>query len=155
MAKSLVDILNQLIQLDYDASLAYTRAIAGVDAQDGDIKRQLEAFRADHERHILELSDVVNVIGGKPSVKGRDFKGLVIEGMTAAQAMLGTDGALVAMRTNEELTNRAYDAALKEELSHEVKAIVERNRDDERRHREWIQQTIERRMEARRGSATT
>lgn len=146
MTTKVIDLLNALIQLDYDAVLAYTRAIDGVDEAHHAVRHRLVSFRADHERHVVELSQAVARLHGEVKTKRRDLKGLLIEGMTAAQALLGTHGALLAMRTNEELTNRRYDAALQEDLPADVRALLLRARDDERRHAEWIEGAIERQV---------
>lgn len=154
MTVKLFDTLNSLIQLDYDAVLAYTRAIDGCDPEHDAVKKRLEAFRADHEQHILDLSAIIVQLEGEVTATGRDFKGVLIEGMTAAQSAMGTHGALLAMRANEELTNRRYAAALQEDFGDDVKAVIRKNREDERRHVEWIKGAIERRVWEERGEAT-
>jgi rubrerythrin len=49
--------LNDLLRLDHDAVQAYTLAIRLL--ENPDYKRQLEEFRADHQRHIDELSQLI------------------------------------------------------------------------------------------------
>ena len=71
------------------------------------------------------------------------FKGYVIEGMTALRSMLGTVQALKAMKSNEELTNRRYMEALHLDLPEDIRAVVEQNRDDERRHLDYIVRAID------------
>ena len=139
-----IKTLNNLVQLDYDAVLAYTRAINGVQPEHPDIRTRLAEFRSDHERHIRELTDVIVALGGTPPERSRDFKGILIEGMTAAEAALGTEWALRAMRTNEKLTNKRYDDALEIDLPPDVMQLIARNRDDERRHLAWIQEALDR-----------
>jgi hypothetical protein len=46
------------------------------------------------------------------------------------------------MLGNEELTNLTYESALKLELSAEVRAVVEQNYEDEKRHLAWIKEAI-------------
>lgn len=139
--EKIVGTLNALIQLDYDAIQAYDRAIAKVDSEM--IKRDLESFRRDHERHIIDLSECVRDIGGVPEELGRDFKGVLLEGLTALRSVTGTAGALKAMKTNEEITNRVYDEALGSiALPANIRRVVERNRDDERRHLAYIQRAL-------------
>jgi demethoxyubiquinone hydroxylase (CLK1/Coq7/Cat5 family) len=74
------------------------------------------------------------------------LKGYLIEGFTALRSMTGTEGALKAMRTNEKITNKNYDKALSQDLPADVAAIVRRNRDDERRHLEYIETALSNRV---------
>ena len=75
-----VDHLNRLIQLDFDASLTYKDALVHVD--DPIVRVDLEAFLVDHERHVMELSSIVRDLGGSPIRVHRDIKGALLEGVT-------------------------------------------------------------------------
>lgn len=144
LTEKMVGKLKSLIQLDIDASFAYAHAIEGIEAKHADVKTALEQFRADHERHILELSNVLGALGHEPPAYERNFKGFLIEGMTAVRSALGTRQSLKAMQQNELLTNRRYQDAVEElgGLSPDVLEIVVRARDDERRHLEVIERTL-------------
>lgn len=138
--EAIVSKLNELIQLDYDAIQAYERAIAKI--EDVDVRRELEGFKADHERHIVDLSDCVRGLGGVPEELGRDVKGILLEGLTALRSVTGTEGALKAMKMNEEITNRVYDEAFQSAFPANVRSIVEKNRNDERRHLAYIERCL-------------
>ena len=140
--KAAISVLNDLIQLDFDAVQAYKQAIEKID--DVVARSDLEVFQADHQRHIVELSQAVRMMGGEPEKVGRDLKGLLLEGLTALRSVTGTLGALRAMRTNERLTNRAYERALQEKLPSAAREVVLKNREDERRHLASIEVHIER-----------
>lgn len=138
--EQIVDYLVQLIHLDIDAVRAYGQAIENVD--DAEVKRNLEGFRKDHERHVKDLSALVRKYGGTPPNRP-DAKGFLLEGFTAIRSMTGTQGALAAMRRNEQLTTSRYQRAVASEgLPEDVKKIVTRNFEDERRHLSWIQAHI-------------
>jgi uncharacterized protein (TIGR02284 family) len=132
MRMDAIEALNDLIQLDFDAVHAYKQAIEKID--DVIARMDLEAFQADHEQHISDLSQVVRMIGGEPVELGRDLKGVLLEGLTALRSVTGTLGALRAMKMNEKLTNRAYERALEMTLPAGAREVVLRNREDERRH---------------------
>ncbi len=136
-----VKTLNDLLYLDTDAIRAYSQAIDACET--GEVKDQLTAFRADHERHTRDLEAAVKSLGGVP-VQGPDLKGFFIEGFTAILSH-GDRSALHAMRGNEELTTRRYDAARKANLPKESADVVERNYEDEVRHLAWIKDAIARR----------
>jgi uncharacterized protein (TIGR02284 family) len=142
MYEDAVKKLNDLIHLDTDTIGAYRQAIDACDAPE--VKQQLSSFMADHDRHVKDLDAAVRSLGGTP-VSGPDLKGFILEGFTAILSH-GDRSALFAMRGNEELTNRAYDAARKLTLPGEAAAVVERNYQDEVRHLAWIKDAIVRRL---------
>ncbi|WP_437287710.1 helix-hairpin-helix domain-containing protein [Sorangium sp. So ce406] len=124
-----------LILLDMAAAEAYRVAIAACTTPE--IKRQLEAFRGDHERHARELSDAL----GASLPDQPDERGQCIRRYTELSAR-EERSALVAMRGNEELTNDAYASALGSDLPDDVRRMVEANWQDERRHIRWINEEI-------------
>jgi uncharacterized protein (TIGR02284 family) len=145
--KRALETLNSLIHLDIDAVRAYTRAIDEIDFPEA--KEELTKFRADHERHIKNLSHEMARLGGKPPENKPDLKGFFIETFTAIRSKMGTEQALKAMKSNEELTNREYENALAVELPHFAREIVLLNREDEARHLEYVSLVLnERRWEA-------
>jgi uncharacterized protein (TIGR02284 family) len=150
MNEEAITTLNDLIQLDIDAVHAYRQAIDA--CQVAEVRDNLTAFEGDHRRHISELEGAVRALGGQPPT-GQDFKGFVIEGFTAIMSQ-GDRSALVAMRGNEEITTRRYDAARRASLPGDVIQLVERNYADEARHLDWIKQAIDRKVwEKRHGRA--
>lgn len=139
--RKVLALLASLAQLDVDAVKAYERALRNVD--EPDVHRRLAVFRDDHERHVQELGDAIRSLGGSPPEPKPDLKGLLLGGLTALRSATGTGGALSAMRGNEQLTNRRYDAALRTEgLSDEFRDLIRRNWEDEKRHLRYIEQTL-------------
>jgi len=136
------DHLNKLIQLDYDAGQTYKLALEHVD--DALVWSDLQSFLRDHEGHVMELTGIVRDLGGTPVEVHRDFKGVLLEGMTRLRSRTGTLGALRAMRTNERLTNRIYDRAAEAYMPPIGQAIVMENLADERRHLAAINAHIDR-----------
>ncbi len=140
--KDVIHTLNELIQLDFDATKIYEQAIEHAD--DPVVREDLEQFRADHERHIVELTRAVEDLGGEVEEVSRDIKGVLLEGMTKLRSATGTLGALRAMRMNEKLTNRTYDHAARKDLPAAAFEIVTRGLEDERRHLAAIEAHIDR-----------
>lgn len=135
--------LNELLMLDNDAVRAYSSAIERITIPY--VKERLTEFRADHERHIRDLSDCIRRIGGEPKDRP-DFKGPFIQAMTALRSMAGNEQAIKAMKGNEELTNKKYSEALETDLPADVAEIVRRNYQDEVRHLAFINEVIDRRI---------
>jgi len=137
----LIDNLNDLIALDYDAVNAYESAIIRIVAED--VRETLREFQEDHRRHIRDLTVCVQQLGGTARSKP-DAKGFFLQAFTAITSMMGDRAALAAMRSNEELTNKTYDRALDECVwPTSMLNIIERNREDERRHLAYVLQTID------------
>ncbi len=136
----MVKELNALIQLDIDALRAYDQATQNIDAFA--VKSRLSDFRSDHQRHITDLSPAVTRLGGRPPANKPDLKGFLIQGFTAIRSRTGTEGALKAMQTNEKLTNRTYAQAVSMPFPDDIAAIVQRCAQDERRHLEYIDETL-------------
>lgn len=137
---SILDTLRRLAQVDIDAIHAYTQAIDY--CGDDSVSAMLSGFRADHQRHVDELSSAIRDEGGEPPATA-DFTGFAIAGFTAVSASAGAIGALTVMESNEVVTNDAYDKAMAANLPADLRSLVERNRADERRHLAAIQERLE------------
>jgi uncharacterized protein (TIGR02284 family) len=135
--KNLADLLDALLELDYDAIEAYRAALDRI--RDPSDKAQLGAFLADHERHVRELTPLVEA-AGKTAAKGPDIKQWLTKGKVVILGLAGDHAILLAMKTNEDDTNKAYERATgRSDLPIDVRDVLERNLQDERRHRAWIE----------------
>ena len=135
--RELLDMLNNLIALDFDAIDAYEAAINRL--ENATDKAQLRQFMGDHERHTQELGDIVRDLGSTPTMKG-DIKSVLTQGKVVLGNLMGDRGILQAMKSNEADTNTAYErAAARDDLPPHVREVLQRNLADERRHRAWIE----------------
>lgn len=132
--------LERLAQLDYDAALLYEAAMDHI--TELKVKETLGNFKKDHERHVKDLNRLIAGLGGKVVERKRDVMGLVLETFTNVRSLTGTGGALNAMDTNEMLTNAAYRAALGLEFAPEAREILEKNYEDEKRHKAFIEKEL-------------
>ena len=140
--KRTVKVLNDLIQVDIDTYHAYAQAINSVTSKK--IRQILLSFRADHERHIKELSAEIVKMDGVPTEFSRDFKGFIISGYTSIRSSVGTKGALNAMESNERLTNNRYLQAIYLELPDSVLSLIKANLADEKHHIKAIREVLSR-----------
>jgi uncharacterized protein (TIGR02284 family) len=139
---TLDDLLSDLIQLDYDAVVAYQAAIDRL--EDPQFRDTLSRFKQDHVRHTIDLGQILRSMGMAPPREG-DAKSLLTKGKVVLGGLLGDKAILQAMKTNEDDTNTAYERAVKHrDASGEAQSALERGLADERRHREWMVETIER-----------
>jgi uncharacterized protein (TIGR02284 family) len=133
-------ILHQLIELDYDAAEAYQAAIDRL--KDTDAKLALAGFKRDHERHVQEVGAQLEAMGGEPP-RGPDLKRVLTEGKVVIAGMMGDRAILIAMKSNEDDTNTAYERVTsRNDLSPELLLLLRKNLEDERRHRSWIEQRV-------------
>jgi rubrerythrin len=150
--QEIAEALEELVHLDVDAVLAYDRAIGVIG--EGTVATELAAFKLDHQRHILELSQALLGMSRKPPEAKPDVKGTILGGVTALRARLGTHQALEAMRTNEQLTTSTYARMLAKPFPPDVLELVRKNYKDEQRHLAWIERAIDERIWEREAGAS-
>ncbi len=117
-----VSVLNNLIQVDIDTYHTYTQAIQALSSPHS--IQTLKAFRHEHEQHINTLSKIVRARGGVPPEFSRDFKGYMISGYTAVKVKGGMHSVFQAMETNETLTVKYHNDALKVDLPSDIRNII-------------------------------
>jgi uncharacterized protein (TIGR02284 family) len=136
----LTDLITDLIKLDYDAIDAYNAAIERLDNKT--FASSLRSFRDDHQRHTQNLKPFLRELGGGEAPAKGDAKSMLASGKVKIAALVGDKAILMAMKTNEDDTNTAYERAHSHKgLTSELKKVLDSNLTDERRHRAWIVQT--------------
>lgn len=136
---ALVAELNDLLQLDYDAVAAYTLALNAL--EDPGYMDAVRAFKADHERHIEILTELVRRYNGipmpMPHLSGA-FK-LAVQGIGA----LGGDAAVItAFKSNEVQSRDKYRRAASRQHPPDVQGVLIRAARDEQRHFDWAMRTL-------------
>ncbi len=133
---TLESLLEDLVQLDYDAADAYQAAIDRL--ENSSYRTRLTEFKRDHLRHITELGDILSSMGRSPPKEG-DMKALLAKGKVVIAGLMGDEAILQAMRTNEADTNTAYERAVNfNGLQANTREVLQHGLADERRHCEWI-----------------
>lgn len=139
-SKDIISDLNDLIHLDYDAIAAYKSAIGRLD--NAAYKEKLAEFLSDHERHVEVLTKVVRDEGGTAPTEG-DFKQILTQGKVVLADLLGDTAILKAMKANEKVTNAKYKEAVEAGYAEHIQAVLRVGLADERRHKDWIEKTLE------------
>lgn len=134
--KTVLDLLNELIELDYDAIEAYEAAVGRVvESRD---RGRITGFLEDHRRQVKELSALVRNVGGEPPGSG-DLEQLFARGKVAIGALFGDRLVLEAMKAHEaELKALNERIAARPDLPERVRAIVTKHLAAERKHHDWI-----------------
>jgi len=134
---SIVDAIQDLVELDYDAVEAYAAAIKRIDNES--YKAQLREFKADHERHIKELSELLRR-RGEDVPEGPSGKQWLTKGKVVIANLVGEKAILMAMKSNEVDTNTAYERMVnRKDKWADLLNIVDRGLQDERRHKAWFE----------------
>ena len=138
---ALVAGLNDLLKLDHDAVQAYGVAIGAL--HNADYRRQLEAFRADHERHISELSQLIRSRNATPI----DFPHLPSGAFKLALQAIGAAGGdrtvLLAFKANERQVRDKYRRAARALHPADATTVLSRAAEDETRHYLWVLGVLE------------
>ena len=139
----IIEELNEVLQIDIDAVGAYQAAIDRI--HELPIKQQLESFKADHERHVIDLKAIVQRCGGTPE-KAPDIKGMMRKTMTALAGLVGAEACLRAMMSNERATNDVYARHVQKAFPPDILDVLRRNFADEQRHFAWVQSALQQRL---------
>lgn len=133
-----IDRLNDHIRCELDI-LAVVDDALGVSSVD-EIRGKLQDFRREHEGHIERLSELVTSLGGIPTSR-RDLVGILMGASARIGARSDASGLRVLRRDLERTASR-YESSLFDELRPNVREVYEQILADERRHMEWLDETI-------------
>ena len=118
----LVSELNDLLQLDHDAVQAYTIAIENLENESA--RSTLMEFRADHERHITDLTRVIRQHDGIPL----ELAHIPTGAFKAAVQRIGAAGndrsILLAFKANEGQAMEKYRRAARNGHPAEVAELL-------------------------------
>jgi len=138
----LVAQLNDLLQLDHDAVQAYGLAIEGLRNQAH--RDTLTRFRGDHERHIRNLTELIEAHGGTPIQLSHIPTGPMKLAVQAVGNLGGDREVLLAFKSNERQVRDKYRRFADQSHDVDVAEILNRNAADEEKHYTWVSQALER-----------
>jgi rubrerythrin len=141
--EEVVDALNDLLQLEYDALGAYELALENLPAPEH--REQLELFRRHHERHVQELNMHIHSLGGSPANEPH-ATGPLKQALQGLGALGGARGTLIAYRSNElQIRDRYTDCVARAvHWPPGPRKMVERHAVEEERHVRWATALLER-----------
>jgi hypothetical protein len=133
--------LTDLLQLEFDALPTYSVAIAGLGR--ADFRDTLRRFRAEHERHVQDLSAEIRALGGTPLTLPHLPTGILKLGLQTAALPGGDPAILLAFAANEWQSREKYARYTAEPYPPQVGALLRRHADDEARHYAWACTALE------------
>lgn len=138
---SFTNALQELLELEYDAREAYDTAINKLSNED--YQATLREFRSDHERHIEELTELLENEGEKAPNGPSTGKQWLAKGKVVLGTLIGDKAILMAMRSNEGDTNTAYERMIdRSDKWLESYSILAHALEDERRHKAWLENIL-------------
>jgi rubrerythrin len=136
-----IAMLNDLLQLDHDAVGAYGIAITAT--TDESRRETLRGFRADHERHIEEITRLIQDRGGRPIQSPHLPTGVFKLAVQKAGTLGGETALLLAFKANERQGRDKYRRAAESSDDLEVADVLARASEDEIRHYDWAVRTLQ------------
>jgi rubrerythrin len=133
--------LTDLLQLEADVLPSYAVAISGLDRPDQ--REMLQAFRADHERHVRDLSAEIRRYGGIPLALPHLPTGLLKLGVQLSGLPGGDRTVLFAFVSNEWQSREKYTRYAARPYPPEITALLQRHAADEARHYEWAHDALQ------------
>jgi rubrerythrin len=134
--ETLVAMLVGMAQMDSEAAFAYEIAAEMVDLPD--VRARLLEFAQDHRRHVSDIGQAIQAIGGEAAAAAPPPDTSVFGMLTSALGMVGPRAVLLGLIGNEEFTNSAYDTALELVGDPQLRQLIQRNFEDEQRHITWL-----------------
>lgn len=140
--EDVIETLNELMALDYNAIAAYQSAIEQL--EDTACKQQLKKHCEDHMKHVEVLRNKVHELGSTPRDLA-DVKSKIAQSLELMANIVGDDKTILqTIMKNKDLTNTAYgDALANYQNVAGIAFLLEDHLRDERMHREWIEITLE------------
>jgi rubrerythrin len=139
---ALIAELNDLLQLDHDALQAYSLAIATL--ADEALRETLIDYREDHERHVRDLTALIEAHGGTPVALPHLPTGLFKLAVQASGIAGGDRGILLAFEANEGQVRRKYERHAARPHAADVAEVLARNARDEEKHHIWAAEALRR-----------
>lgn len=132
-----LDALKDLVELEYDTKEAYEEAIKKISNENYKVK--LSEFYKDHERHIIELSKILQNHNEQAPTKPSAVKSFITKGKVVVAEIIGDKTILYAMASNEIDTNLAYERInARHDVWDDAKEIVRLALKDEKKHKKWL-----------------
>ena len=127
--------LRTLVQYEIDVIKAYEHALRHI--SDTQVFETWSRAKADNERHVLELSEIMRALGEAPPRFRSDARGLAMDAVAEVTGRMSTERALRGAGRMAQRLLRRYERALAWDLPLEVVANLQANEADIRRHLAW------------------
>lgn len=123
-----IEILNDLIRINNDRVIGYTKAIEELKSEDNDIRVVFQSFILTSKRIITELTDLILKYNGEPAQDSTSAGKIYRAWMDVKATFTGHDlqSILNACEYGEDAAQRSYKSAMEDnsEVSSDVSQLV-------------------------------
>lgn len=123
-----IEILNDLIRINNDRVVGYTKAIEELKNEDQDLRSSIESFILSSKRNITELTDLVFKYGGEAATDSTAAGKIYHAWMDVKATFTGHDvqSILNACEYGEDAAQRSYKNAIEDdaEVSTDVAQLI-------------------------------
>lgn len=144
-----IEILNDLIRINNDRVVGYTKAIEELKDEDKDIHNVFQSFILSSKRNITELTDLVLKYGGEPAHDSTAAGKIYHAWMDVKATFTGHDlqAILNACEYGEDAAQRSYKIAIEDDsetssdvaqLIREQKASLKKEHDAVKEYRDSV-----------------
>ncbi|HEY3318072.1 MAG TPA: ferritin-like domain-containing protein [Coriobacteriia bacterium] len=135
-----IEHLGRLLHVEVHAVSAYDGAIERI--RDEGRRRHLEGMRDDHERHVIDITELLREMGEPAPGPTPEVERLFAPAMSALKNGSADDDVLHAMRMNEQVLAHEYANARGWGVGLQVHDLLARNDADEQRHLSAIEEML-------------
>lgn len=132
----LLSSLKELVHIDLDAIALYDAVLKSINSPQ--LEQSLMEFHSDHLRHVRELNDRIEALGGQREAAPSTLESCTRHGFTPVKRGMSMDDIITAAVDGEQVTNRTYERILKLNWDPKTRALLDRNFADEQRHLLWV-----------------
>lgn len=122
------EVLNDLIEINYDRVRGYEKAADETNAKDADLRSLFTDFANESRRYANELSTLVRSLGAEPSTDSTKRGKVYRAWMDVKAVITGSDrkGILGSCEYGEDAAQRAYDQALNSdaEIPADIRQVI-------------------------------
>lgn len=135
-----IEHLGRVLHMEVHAVSGYDGGIERI--RDEALRRSLEAMRDDHERHVIDIAELLREMG-EPSPAGTpEVDALFAPALSALKNGTGDEDVLQAMRMNERVLAREYVDARAWGVGLQVHDLLGRNDTDEQQHVAVLEESL-------------
>ena len=112
--ENIIEVLNDLVQINNDRVTGYEKAIDESKEDDVDLKGLFRNMANESQQYVLELSNLIVRLGGRPSDSTTNSGKIYRTWMDLKAAITGSNrkALLDSCEYGEDAAQKAYDAAL-------------------------------------------
>lgn len=134
--------LQDLTQYEIDGSALISQCIENLDKNSGTLKGKLQTIKNEYDKNIADMTALVKKFGAAIPDYNKDFKGYFMSGYAAMRGAFSDKGALIALHSNLNRIQSAFQKALDSSLPSDAKDVIKKVNDNQKKAIESLQAEI-------------